>query len=672
MRENEISSFLLSIGEPYAAGLFEAPEKSIFHRHCRAMARWYRAAAPAEYRPGQLLYPCGNLDEAIVRKYAVRPQYCKTYEADLELLERKCADAGSPEAFDAFRAFWSVSSWQGGWTHGAPRYDRILREGLDSYRERILANAAKKPEKADFYEGLLLLLDAMKDYAERSVRYLRSVGAPAELVDALTRVPFRPARTYYEGLVAWNAVFYYDFCDNLGCFDRGLEYLYRGEDLTNVISQLFANVDATWRWSCNLGPECGPVTRQALRAGLNRRRPLLALRVGESLPDDVWQLAAEALRAGGTNPSFYNDRKIHDMLHARFPRIPEEDLARFCTAGCTETNLDGLTRAGGTDGDVNLLAVFSEYLHARLPDCESFEDFFEGACRAAETATDRQLDEVERIYRYHAEYLPLPTRTLFFDDCIDKGLDYNAGGARYSWTMTSESGLINVIDSLAAVKKLVYEDRKYSAQTFLALLDAEDPVFHRELLACPCFGTDQEAVDRMGAAFARRVCEVYHRKKPTLEFLDGFLLTEHQFLRYEGCGACVGPTPDGRSRGQATCDSVGALRGKAAKGPTAVLRSAARLPQERTEGISVLNLTLSKKLCADWRTLKSLVEGYFALGGVQLQFTVTSTDELKDAMAHPERHADLLVRVGGYSDYFTRLTPGLRQAVLERNVHDSV
>ena len=174
----------------------------------------------------------------------------------------------------------------------------------------------------------------------------------------------------------------------------------------------------------------------------------------------------------------------------------------------------------------------------------------------------------------------------------------------------------------------------------------------------------------MGAQFARRVFTVYRTKKPTLEFLDGFTLTEHQFLRYDGCGAFVGPTPDGRHRGQPTCDSLAALRGKAVDGPTAMLRSAARLPQHLVDGISVVNLTLSKRFCEDPAVLKSLVEGYFAMGGIQLQVTVVSADELRDALAHPEKHDDLLVRVGGYSEYFNRLSPNLRKAVVERNIHD--
>ena len=147
-------------------------------------------------------------------------------------------------------------------------------------------------------------------------------------------------------------------------------------------------------------------------------------------------------------------------------------------------------------------------------------------------------------------------------------------------------------------------------------------------------------------------------------------MTEHQFSRYEGAGRVVGPTPDGRHAGDPTCDSVAALRGKAKKGPTAMLSSAARLPQHLAMGMTVLNLTVAKRVVQNPVLLRALVEGYFDRGGLQVQVTVTSAEELQDALLHPEKHNDLIVRVGGYSEYFNRLSPALKTAVLERNIHD--
>lgn len=652
---NETAKLFYSIGEPYAAGIFEEPDKSFFYRHALGQARYYEALAPAAY-DGEPLYPCGR--KFFENTPAMAPHYAHTYAVDWPRLEAK-----SPEAARILKEFTDISHYSFGWLHGAPNYKRIVKEGLASYRTRLL----RRPEGEDFREGLLLLLDGMENHIRRSIEYLESVNAPAALVAAMRRVPFAPAENYYEGLVAWNLIFYFDGCDNLGYLDDGLAHLYAGEDLTDVIRQLFINLDAMGYWSCTVGGQYNEITAQALRAIKGLRRPLLELRVNEGMPQQLWDIAIENLCAGTTHPSFYNDKGIYTMLKTRWPHIPDEELALFVGCGCTETNLQGLTRSGGTDENIPLLLIFEEYMHAHLKEAASFEEFYEGLCAETERRIDAQLDLITEYYEYNAKYLPHPMRTLFTDDCIDKGKDYHAGGARYTWTQSSDSGLINTADSLLAVRELVFEKKKYTAEEFLAKLSAEDPALYNDLRHCPCFGVDDDRADALAAAFAERVYMVYRNKKSNT-FIDGYILTEHQFLRYESEGARVGPTPDGRKAGDPTCDSIASLRGKAVKGPTAMLCSAAKLPQHLADGISVLNLTLNKNSVE--KNLKALVEGYFAMGGIQVQVTVTSPEELLDALENPEAHRDLIVRVGGYSDYFVNLTDALRKTVVERNIHE--
>ena len=660
----ELAKLFYAIDEPYAAGLFEEPEKGYFYRHALALARYYEHIPPAVYESGEQLYP--RKTKFFQCNYAVRPQFALTYTIDWDWLEKK-----SHEAAEAMREFFEVSHSPGGWTHAAPNYKRILREGLASYRERV----QKRPAGEEFREGLLALLDGMESYLRRSIEYLRTTDAPARLMEAMEKVPFAPAETYFEGLEAWNLIFYFDGADNLGCLDDGLAPLYNGEDYTELIGELFDNIDAVGTWSCTIGPNYCAVTEQALRAIRHRRRPLLELMLtphdasqpDAGLPDHLWELAIENIRCGSCNPSFYNSKGIYEMLKGRYSHIPDEELALFCGCGCTETNLQGLTRAGGTDDNIPLALIFEQYMHAHLAECTTFEEFYEGLCRETERQIENQLDAIVERYDYMAKYLPNPMRTLLNDDCIEKGLDFNAGGCRYTWTQSSDSGMINTIDSLLAVRELVFRKKQYTAEAFIEKLTAEDPLFFTILKQCPCFGMDNDDADALAADYAARVYMVY-RNKPPKSFIDAYILTEHQFLRYEGEGRRVGATPDGRRAYEPTCDSIAALRGKALDGPTAMLKSAAKLPQHLADGISVLNLTISKSFVGE--ALRSLVETYFALGGIQVQVTCTSAEELKDAMANPDRHRDLIVRVGGYSDYFVNLTPALRQTVLDRNIHE--
>jgi len=652
---NQIAALFYEIGEPFAAGLFEEPEKGYFYRFCLGYARYFEALRPAEWK-GEQLYP------ALKRFYdpacAVRPQFAISYEIDWKKLEEK-----SVEAAAQLRGFYDICHNPGGWTHAAPNYRRILKEGLSSYRARVMA----RPEGEEFREGLLALIAGMENYICRSIEYLRSAGAPQRLIRALERVPFEPAATYYEGLVAWNIIFYFDGADNLGCLDSGLIDLYAGEDYTEIIGELYANLDAAETWSVTVGPDYNPITLQALRAIRGRRRPLLELMVTENMPDELWEMAIDHLRAGSSNPAFYNADGIYAMLRKRFPHIPEEEIRLFCGCGCTETNLQGLTRAGGTDENVPLLLIFEKYMYEKLPSAGSFEQFYGDFCELSRKETNAVLDRITGCYEYMAKYLPNPPRTLFTDDCIEKGLDFNAGGARYTWTQNPHSGLINVIDSLLAIRELVFRKKKFTPEQFLEKLTKEDPALFALLRQCPCYGIGSDEADSLAADYMTCVYSVYHEKQPGA-FIDAHLLTEHQFLRYESEGSMIGPTPDGRRRGEPTCDSIASIRGKAVKGPTAMLSSAGRMPQNMADGISVLNLTLGKNFAG--KTLRALVETYFGMGGIQLQVTVTSVEELRDAVAHPELHQDMIVRVGGYSDYFVRLSPALQQTVIERNIHE--
>ena len=663
------SELFQKLGEPYAAGLLADKGRSLFYRQCAAYAAWYDAKTPTEWKPGDLIYPHGpDYLYGDFSRQLVHPDYAMTYARDIQALRKKCEDSGLDGAMDAYaemEAFFQAHHWPGGWVHGSPNYHRVIKEGLASYRER----AKHTKGDADFRDGMILLIDSIENFLARCAAYLRTTDAPEELCAAVEHVPMMPARTYYEGLISWNLVFFLDGCDNLGCLDMGLAHLYNGEDLTAVIAQLYDNIDQTERWSCTLGPDYNAITEQALRAVAGKRRPLLELRITREMPEHLWNIASEMLCTGSTNPSFYNDKGIHDMIHAYLPQIPEEELRLFCGAGCTETNLEGLTRAGGTDDDFNLLAALDEYMKEHLCSAASFEEFYEGLCAYACRGIDEMLDRISARYHYCEEHLPNPMRTLFVDDCIDRGKDYTAGGARYTWTMNSDSGLVNVFDALSAIKTLVFDQKRFTPEEFLENLSKEDDSFIAILKSCPCFGVDDENVDRMAADYTERIYMVY-KNRPRDGFIDAFTITEHQFLRYEMTGRNVGPTPDGRKAGEPTCDSVAALRGKAKKGPTAMLSSAARLPQHLAMGMTVLNLTIAKRIAENPAMLRALVEGYFEKGGLQVQVTVTSPEELLDALEHPENHADLIVRVGGYSEYFGRLSPALRKAVVERDVHD--
>lgn len=647
------------IGEPYAAGLFEHPSRSRFYRLARAQRRYWESVTLPAYN-GCGLYPHGR---KCPDAFAVRPDYSYTYSVDAGALAAKDPDCAVWMGEEAAllplpRTPHTVGG--NGYTHSIPHYGRVLAEGLDAYAERV---RALSPD--DFRDGLFEVLEGVRLYRDRMLRRLETDGAPSELLDALQRVPFAPARTLYEALVGWNLLYYIDGCDNPGRLDQDLFPYYRGEDATALLRAFFHNVDENDGWSAALGPDCNPLTLQCLRAVHGLRRPSLELRVTGDMPDAVWEEAVAALRTGCGQPALYNEAGYQAALAARFPDIPPEDLARFNGGGCTETMLAGVSNVGSLDLGINLALIFARYLRARLAECPTFEAFRAGLMRAIYAETADALDQLNRYRAARAETRPQPVRTLLIDDCIDKGLDFNAGGARYAWSVVNFAGLVNVIDSLLAVRALVYDAGLYTAAEFVSLLDGGDPLLAKRLRAAPCFGVDDAEADAFAADVAAEVFGALRQRTPYLG--RAFLPASIQFVTYAEAGACVPATPDGRADGAPLADSIGAVHGKDRRGPTALLRSAARLPQAEAIGTPVLNLRLQKPYLE--AHLKTLVEGYFAAGGLQVQISCVDRAELEDAVAHPERHENLIVRIGGYSEYFARLSPALQRTVLERTEH---
>jgi formate C-acetyltransferase len=164
----------------------------------------------------------------------------------------------------------------------------------------------------------------------------------------------------------------------------------------------------------------------------------------------------------------------------------------------------------------------------------------------------------------------------------------------------------------------------------------------------------REISGRIWAEFERHSCTPRGKYFPV----------SNQFTTYEGAGFGIRATPDGRGYGEPLCDSCGAIRGRDKNGPTALLSSVAALRLDLVLGTPVTNIRISKDSLPE--VLQPLVKGFFRMGGMQLQVTCASREELLDALAHPEKHENLVVRIGGFSEYFNRLSPVLKQTVIDR------
>jgi trans-4-hydroxy-L-proline dehydratase len=713
---------LARMGEWFAAGYFERPEASPMRRWSLAVRRRFEHRALAPYGGGHL-YPSGPcVPPDVTENRIVTPSYSFTWSFNSGALRAAqssvdeegevalCALARAMRALVAKVNVWDSLHTVGGrgYTHSIPNYGRVLREGLARHADRVAAGQAaaraeSDPVSADVYQGLQDVLAGIHAWHRGILAALERWQAPDEtqgrerdaLVNALQQVPFRPARSFYEALVAYNFVFYLDDCDNPGRLDRELAPYYRSdvergvltrEDALAMLRAFTDNVCANDAWSAAIGgsledggPAYNEVTLLCLEAVHYRYRPSYELGVRNDMPDDLWNAALDVVATGCGQPAFYNDTAYRDGLRVAQLGIREEDLVLWNGGGCTETMIHGCSNVGSLDAGIQLPLILEATLQTHLPDVPSFAALLGKFKRDVGDVVEEIVDGVNRLQQAKAEFSPQPMRTLLIDDCIDRGVEFNAGGARYNWSVVNVAGLANVADSLAAVREVVFERGEISGGALLSVLARDfegQEALRRRLRHCPRFGNDQIAVDALAAEVAQHVFEAFRRHVPwrgvRQQSGGRFLPSCIMFTTYAAEGAKVGATPDGRRAGEPLADSIGPVAGRDTRGPTAMLRSVTRLPLQLATGTPVLNLRFGKALFASEdgrRAVRDLITTYFSLGGMQLQLSVVDRAALEDALVHPERHEDLIVRVGGFSAHFNGLSPALKQSILERTEH---
>ena len=688
---------LIEVGEFFAAGFFGRPDDAVVVRIAEGLRCIARHRRLPEYRGG-LLYPAGPSlwqgAEAVSWYYV---SIMGLQEGSLAR-KRQTATPQQAAALDALAAVWRDYPQAGGYTHSIPHYDRLLAEGLNGYEARIGRKNARQgapvdPSAAELYEALHITLDIARIWRERFVEKIQSAQLDSEeagrnsaaLLEAYRRVPFEPAGGFREAMVCTNFIMYMDGPDNLGRFDQFMQRYYEVGDVSReealaYVRQLWRNIDDAHAWNVAVGGSdhegaeaSNEMTLICLEAAHGRRRPNLALRLREDTPDTVWDAALQAIATGCGLPALYCEENYLRAIREAHLNVTQEDIYRYAFGGCTELMVHGRSNVGSLDGDINLPRILVDTLHNNLRECGSFADLMNaysrdlGAFILQHTATISSWQETRALYH------PQPIRSLLVDDCIDSGREYAAGGARCNWSVINVMGLGNVVDSLCAVREVVFDKQEVPAAELLAALDADfdgaDDV-RRRLERCPRYGNDDERADGLAREVSSFVFREYLRYAPWRggRFLPACLM----FTTYAHFGKPVGATPDGRRAGTAIADSAGPVQGRDTSGPTAMLTSAAGIDQLHAPGTLVVNIRFGKehfRSPAARQKVKDLIRSYFRMGGMQLQVNVVDQETLRKACEKPEDYGDLLIRVGGFTEYWRNLSPGLRQSILERTEH---
>ncbi|MBN1247444.1 MAG: glycyl radical protein, partial [Anaerolineae bacterium] len=416
-------------------------------------------------------------------------------------------------------------------------------------------------------------------------------------------------------------------------------------------------------------------------------QPSSSIQVSHKNPDAFIKRAGKIIRTGFGQPSVFNtDVVIQELLRQGKSLV---DARCGGTSGCVETGAFGKENYNLT-GYFNMPKVLELALHNGLDPrtgkqlgpqtgdprtFATFDEFFDAYRRQLEHFVDIKIRGNNVIERLYATHMPVPFLSLLVDDCIAKGKDYHDGGARYNTSYIQGVGVGTMSDALSALKHHVFDEQTLTMDEMLVALadNFEGHARTRQLLLnrTPRYGNDDDAAD----ALMVRVFESYFaaidgrpNTKGGTYHIDLLPTTCHVYF-----GSVTGATPDGRLATKPLSEGISPVQGADRRGPTAVVKSVAKMDHVRTGG-TLLNQKFTPQLLADDEGLDGLVHlvrTYFDLGGHHIQFNVVDAATLRKAQANPEQYRNLIVRVAGYSDYFCDLNKALQDEIIARTEHTS-
>jgi formate C-acetyltransferase len=431
---------------------------------------------------------------------------------------------------------------------------------------------------------------------------------------------------------------------------------------------------------------------------LRMAMPSLCMRYFPGISDTFFNECIETVKLGGGMPAIYNDIVAIPALLNRGVNI--EDANNWAIEGCVEMTVPG--KWGGRYGAsfFNLAKVLEITLHGgkdpRTGICLLKDDKDLSRYKSYEELVDAFKRQIKHYIdlRVIADNLndsswerntPVPYLSLLVKDCVARGKQVHSGGAIYDYTGGQLTGIAMVADCLAALKKIVYEDKIIEGQLLLKVLDddftgseigTDGEKIRSMLMNCPKYGNDDDYVDDIAKQLFIFYNSVVQNKKNT-RYGRGpiggkFHPSTATVVANVPMGKIVGATPNGRKAFQPLSEGLSPFRGCDKNGPTSLLKTISKMPNVLFSGGQLLNMKLNPlyyKGDVGTKAISDLLKTYFMLGGYHIQINFVDSKTLKDAKKNPENHEDLVVRVAGYSALFVHLDPDVQDDIIERTEH---
>jgi len=598
-------------------------------------------------------------------------------------------------------------------------------------RLMALPDEEKSSDKGLFYDAVIRSLNAAVDFANRYADLAESLAEKEEdasrkeelleIAGVCSRVPEHPAADFHEAVQSLYFIHLIAQIESggnsisLGRIDQIL-YPYYVKDLESgkitpdrareLISMLFLKTCEIWNvleeayipggegaegkttqnvTMGGIGPDGKDATNDlsyiALDAYADIRtvQPNVSLRFSSQSPDEFYDMAVSYTR-DGVLMHFFNDETIVQSLVDAGHTI--EDARNYALVGCVEPNAQGKT-FGSTfavqfngikclefamsNGVDNIFGYQSGIETGDPADFRSFEDVWNAYAKQVSHYLGQMDRGMKALDRAVSEMVPSPFASAMIQGPLEKGKDLTAGGAVYNSTGVQYIGFSNVVDSLYAVKKAVFEKGQFSINDLAAWLEDdwtdEEDKRNYFMHKIEKYGNDIEEVDQMAVRVMNHYCDelaAFENYREGAYWPGIFSVGFHLAF-----GAFTAATPDGRSAGDQLGNGVTPSNSLARRGPTAVMNSVSKLPLKRLYNGMNLNMRFSAKwLKAD--SLRDLIKAYFERGGVQVQFNMVDSEILRQAQNNPENYRDLVVRISGYSVVFINLSDTAQNEIISR------
>lgn len=611
--------------------------------------------------------------------------------------------------------------------------NKVINDAKEELRN-IRYHDVESIHKADFLRATIIAFEAIIRIAERYADLAEEMAKKEEdqvrreelekIAEICRWVPANPARTFHEGIQSfW---FYWIMIASGtapgGRFDQFMYPLYKKdieegritdegvleliECLRIKISELNfvgggKNQREKWagmaRWHNfiigGVKPDGSDATNELsyliLESAKDCRVPhfTITVRVHENTPEDLMLKALEVVKTGIGMPAFIGDDAYIGFLTGN--GVPLEEARDYAIAGCLDVNLPGKSRINAFGMFIVPLVLEITINNGVLPrtgeqlgpktgefkDFKSYEEFYEAFKIQFKHFIGMVSEEHNILLQAQKELFPDVVHAALMHEGIKVGKDaLNRKMPFENGSKVNVVGMVNVADSLAAIKKVVFDDKKATLGELKAALDANWEGYeelHKLCLDAPKFGNGIEYVDSIANDIYQYFIETTHSF--TSIFDSRVLPTAISITAHAPGGRITGATPDGRYAGETFADgSLSPAQGRDKNGPTAVIKSAMAVNQTPL-GATLLNMKIhpsALNTTDDMRKLASLIKIYFKNGGKHIQFNVVDKATLLDAQKHPEKHRDLIVRVAGYSTYFTMLTPEVQNEIIARSEHE--